>query len=194
MRLDTSTVANLVASSLPLSDWGFTESVRFVSVADPIIIFNSQWCRVKFLIEREMTKDFLRISYGRLHALDSSWIMHWNGENHYCWHSHPFDIRFMLEFLDGTSPQNAYKRRWTPFPFFEDYSNSKFAKSIDSLEERNLKLHSAIWEHYGLRFFELLDLRRPDLWEQYLDFLKECFKPKNSGSEKDGYPPEHRRC
>ena len=33
-----------------------------------------------------------------------------------------------------------------------------------------------IWEHYEQRFFELFDLRRPDLWDDYIGFLKEYEK------------------
>jgi hypothetical protein len=189
MRLDIDTVTNLVSSSLPLSDWGFTESVK----TDLTVIYNSQWCRIKFLIDRDMTKDYLYVYYGRLHALDNEQVMKWNGESCYCWHHH-LDLRLALEFLDGTSPQIVYKWRRIPLPLFEDYFNSKFAKSIDSNEERYLKLHSLIWSRYGLRFFELFDLRRPDLWEQYLGFLKEYYRLKNIGFKSDIDPPQRQKC
>jgi hypothetical protein len=189
MRLDIDTVTSLVSSSLPLSDWGFTESVK----TELTVIYNSQWCRIKFLIDRDMTKDYLYVYYGRLHALDNEQVMKWDGESCYCWHNH-LDIRRALEFLDGVSPQNAHKWQRTPLPLFEDYFNSKLTKSIDNIEERSIKLHSKIWEQYGVRFFELFDLRRPDLWNQYLEFLKEYYRLDDIGFPKDHDPPRYKRC
>jgi hypothetical protein len=42
--------------------------------------------------------------------------------------------------------------------------------------ERSLKLHAAIWEHYGLQFFELFDLRRAEEWKAYIQFLTEYYE------------------
>jgi len=187
MRLHIPAVTNLIAHSLPLQDWGFTESAK----TDSTIIYNSQWCRIKFVIEKDITEDHLHIYYGRLHASDNEQIMEWNGRKCYCWYHHA-DIKIALEFLDGVSPQNAYKWRRQPLPLFESYFNSEFAKSIDNAEERYLKLHAMIWEHYGTRFFELFDLRRPDLWEKYTQFIKEFYKIK--GLNPDVIPSRDQIC
>jgi hypothetical protein len=161
------TVANLVTQSLPLLDRSFAESAK----TDSYLIYNSPWCRIKFFIEKDRTQDYLHVYYGRLHAADNSWIMKWKRDNCSCWRHHA-DLQLILEFLDGTSPQEAYQRHLKPVPFIQDYYDSEFYKSMTSSEERTLKLHAAIWEHYGLPFFELFDLRRPELWESYIGFLK----------------------
>ena len=200
MRLDIVTVVDLVTRSLPLSDWGFTESAKM----DSYVIYNSEWCRIKFVIEKDRAKDYLHAYYGRLHALDNEWVMKWTGEKYYCWHTHPFETQLALEFLDDASPQEAYKRSQAPLPFFQDYHNSEFAKSISNIEERSLKLHSLIWKQYELRFFELFDLRHPNLWKQYLVFLKEYYKLydeamdiayKRDGLAREPFdPPQHNKC
>jgi hypothetical protein len=170
MRFDITTLLELVAYCLPLSDWSFVESAK----TDSAIIYNSPWCRMKFLIEEDRTQDYLHVYYGRLHAADNTQIMKWKGENCYCWHNYP-DIQLALEFLDGISPKDAYQHSGKPIPFFQSYYNSEFAKSIDDIYERALRLHAAIWNHYGLQFFELFDLRHPEIWERYIDFLKEFY-------------------
>ena len=197
MRLDIATVENFVAHSLPLSDWGFFESAK----TNLYVIYNSQWCRIKFLIDKDRNEDYLHIYYGRLHAPDSTWRMEWGGKSCYCWH---WDFREVLEFLDGASPQTAYEQRYTPFQFYEDFYNSKFEKSSESFLEKQIKLHSAIWDYYGIRFFELFDLRHPNLWEKYIKYLKEYYKLheeqidaayKLNGITRDPeYPPQYQKC
>lgn len=199
MKLDIATLTDLITQSLPLQDWGFTESAK----TDLFVIYDSQWCRVKFLIEKDRARDYLHVYYGRLHASDNSWTTNWKGEACYCWHNH-LDIQLALQFLDGVSPQDSYRRYSVSVPFFQAYYDSEFAKSISNVEEQLLKLHSFMWEHYGLRLFELFDIRRPDLWQPYLDFLRELYrlidKQMDAVYERDGLvrepldPPEHKKC
>lgn len=170
MRLDTFALTNLVVRCLPLQNWSFVESVK----TDLNVIYDSPWCRLRFFIEKNRTGDTLHVFYGRLHALDNAWTMKWNDENCYCWHDYS-DTQLTLKFLDGISPQAAYRQRLSPAPITREYHDSEFAKSIINYEERFLKLHAFIWEHYKLRFFELFDLRRPNLWEKYTGFLKEYY-------------------
>jgi hypothetical protein len=46
--------------------------------------------------------------------------------------------------------------------------------SCHYLVEKSSK-HSILWAHYNGKLFELFDLRRPDLWEAYREFLKEYY-------------------
>ena len=199
MRLDIDTLINLVSHSLPLSDWGFIESAK----TDLYIIYNSQWCRVKFLIEKDRARDYLHVYYGRLHASDNAWMLKWNDENCYCWHNH-FDIQLVIKFLDGIPPQVAYNEHLTHLKLFQDYYNSELAKSFTNIHEQFLKLHSTIWARYEIRFFELFDLRRPDLWKQYIDFLQDYYRiddeESNAVYRRRGQvrepvnPPLHKKC
>ena len=40
------------------------------------------------------------------------------------------------------------------------------------------------WDRYGVRFFELLDIRRTDLWNGYINFLKEYAKLEHEKDER----------
>ena len=46
--------------------------------------------------------------------------------------------------------------------------------TVDDIEY-SLRYHAAIWDYYGNRLFELFDLRQPELWEQYTQFVKEFY-------------------
>jgi hypothetical protein len=100
--------------------------------------------------------------------------MNWNGEECRCWH----DLDYVMHFLDGRAPADAVNlNRSHPItnPFYEDDSQQKFSRRQP---EWLAQMHTAIWRHYGKQFFELFDLRRPDLWEKYRQFLKEVYDIK----------------
>ena len=40
-------------------------------------------------------------------------------------------------------------------------------------ELSTIKLHNKIWEYYGKRFFDLFDMRNPELWERYVVYCNE---------------------
>jgi hypothetical protein len=60
------------------------------------------------------------------------------------------------------------------------------------LPELTLAMHKSIWKTYGQNLFELFDLRRPDLWEQYRKFLKEYYDIK--GRSPNIHPPLDQVC
>jgi hypothetical protein len=53
-------------------------------------------------------------------------------------------------------------------------------------------MHKAIWQYYGKRLFELFDLRQPDLWQEYREFLKEVYDIK--GRNPAIKPPMDKVC
>ena len=94
----------LLEQHLDFKKWGFEMS--YISPADvPVIIFDSQWCRVRFQLEKEVemhkTTETLAIRYGRLHAPNIGYIMKWDEKDYWCWHK---EWGF-LHFLDGQSPE-----------------------------------------------------------------------------------------
>jgi hypothetical protein len=120
--------------------------------------------------------DEISIDYGRLHAPNEDLFMVWNGEGCRCWHS----ILDPLRFLDGLTPEAAYKQAKVDnqLPLaVRNFRQSKEGKRL--LKEYSPKsaivLQATIWEQYGNRLFELFDLRRPDLWKDYRQFLKEYY-------------------
>jgi hypothetical protein len=160
--------------SLDISFWGFKES--YCSVKSQQLIFDSQLCRINMIWGGwdQAGGNSMYIRYGRLHAQDEGTTMLWNGEECNCWH----DIDHPLNFLDGLHPADVVKRFYShpvTDPFYENEIRQKFHRRQP---EWLSAMHLAIWKHYGDRFFEIFDLRRPDLWEKYQLFLGEFYDLK----------------
>lgn len=54
-------------------------------------------------------------------------------------------------------------------------------------------MHASFWEHYGQRLFELFDLRRPDLWDEYTRFVVE-YRRLDGRKPLSGYPSFEKIC
>ncbi len=172
----------LAQTFLNIKDWGFHESVRISETKFPKIIYDSQWCRLKFVWDGwEMYGGYtISIYYGRSHAPDNKPSITWNGEECFCWH----DIDNALNFLDGLSPQESVDQmrvhhRWPHV--MEQFRQSELGKSLTGTRRQPewlTRMHAAVWGHYKIHIFELFDLRRPDLWEKYRQFMKELYDIK----------------
>ncbi len=160
--------------SLNVSSWGFKETYH--SFESREMIFDSQFCRINLIWGGwdQTGGNSIYIRYGRLHALDEKKTMSWNGEECHCWH----DIDHPLNFLDGKLPADVVQRfasHPVTDPFYDKELRQKFHRRQP---EWVAEMHLVIWKHYGDRFFEIFDLRRPDLWEKYQLFLKEFYDLK----------------
>ena len=161
----------MLESILNFEYWGFKQTYSGLSnEAYPFVIYDSKWCRVKFALRagEKYRGDEMSVSYGRLHAPNDKGVMIWNGEECFCWN--PW--LEALYFLDGLSPQEAVnklrdKAEWPRVA--EQFKQSKLGKELARPKhpEWMTRMHAAIWEAYGERLFELFDLRKPDLWNQY---------------------------
>jgi hypothetical protein len=138
----------------------------------PILIYESEMCKVRFFCSRDRPYASepleINVNYGRLYAPYERNIIDWNNEKCYCWQDlslHPF-----LLFLDGLSPEKALQlhRPIILNEFLESSKNEKWP-----LYEIIVRMHSIVWKHYSQRLFSLFDLRNPEQWEEYLDFLRE---------------------
>jgi hypothetical protein len=158
--------------------WRFQES--YISPKrNPVIIYDSELCRVKFWIfvdgnHQYDQRDHMQVYYGRLHASNNEEFINWNDDKCLCWHR----IDYALNFLDGLSPEEASKAEFGPRVIEKFRNSGKFSGTSHPVWMA--EMHSAIWNHYGQRLFELFDLRRPELWEQYRLFIKEFYKSKDS--------------
>lgn len=170
----------LIEENLEIERWRFRPTfTKFARVNNIKIIYDSDWCRVKFKFSRVHYPgtDEILIDYGRLHAPDEDLFMVWNGEGCRCWHNFLDPLRF----LDGLTPQEAYQQamidKQLP-PVVREFRESEQARQLAKAYPPKAVIvqQSALWEHYGERFFELFDLRHPDLWEGYRRFLKEYYK------------------
>lgn len=149
----------------------FRESYRSAKPGE--LIYDSEWCRVNIVWGGwdNVGGNTISIYYGRLHALNEKATMIWDGEECRCWH----DFDYALHFLDGRTPTAAATLNVShPItdPFYEDTFRQRYHRRQP---EWLAQMHVTIWQNYGTRFFELFDLRRPELWGQYRQFLKEVY-------------------
>lgn len=171
---------SLLEDILNFKKWMFRRTYsKLINGVAPMVIYNSQLCRVKFVLEtgERYQGSQLSIYYGRLHASNDNFEMIFNGENCHCWHqAHKF-----LDFLDGLSPQESVYRLknkdlWPQVE--EEFRQSDIGRNLQTSNhpEWSARMHSNIWEYYGNRFFELFDLNNPSLWERLVHFNREYHK------------------
>jgi hypothetical protein len=166
----------LAQNHLDLVKWGFKES--YSSSRSGNLIYDSELCRVNLVWGGwdYIGGNSISMYYGRLHAPNEKATFRWNGEECYCWHR----FEHALHFLDGHTPVYHSKMLYT-HSLIEEYENSQVAQKLkgkNSQPEWLVRMHAMVWEHYAPRLFELFDLRRPDLWEQYRQFLKQVYDIK----------------
>jgi hypothetical protein len=170
-------VLKLIEGNLDIKRWGFRLAfTNFTKARNITAIYNSEWCRLSFMFSymRYPDADELSVDYGRLHAPNEAAFMEWNGEECRCWHNALVPLRF----LDGLTPTGAYKQvmvdKKVPIVVRNFIESSQGKKLIDEYPPKHeIVLHNTLWKHYGKRLFELFDLRRPDLWEEYRKFTSE---------------------
>ena len=169
-------MSRIAESFLDLALWGFKESYH--STKSGNLIYDSEWCRVNFVWGGWDYGDGNSISiyYGRLYAPNEETTMIWNNEQCHCWHR----LELPLHFLDEQTAEYASKTMYTHH-LMEQFKQSELGQSLIGKHRQPewlAQMHATIWQHYGKRFFELFDLRRPDLWERYRQFLKEVYDIK----------------
>jgi len=153
---------------LPLARFGFYETYRD---GQGLLILNSEWGRVRFSATWEQHpynhydgKYELSIYYGRLHAPNQDVGMKWQGEICECWLA---TWHYMFEFIDHAFPNQS---RVSDNDIFDEFR--KKSKEFPNGIHWRLAYTAEVWKYYTPQLFELFDLRRPELWEQYRDWLK----------------------
>jgi len=164
----------IIKNCFDLNKWGF-QMIYAGHIPDshPSIVYESSKCRVRFIWEEStderVREETTQILYGRLHAPISRQVMDWNGEKCYCWHNG----HKVLSFLDGLTPQQARKNGKSPIFMWDFYQANKNKGWRQA--EFEARRQAAVWEYYGQKLFDVFDLNRPDLWQQYTNFLKEYY-------------------
>src|SRR5687768_1285911 len=156
-------MTRLAENFLHLALWNFKENFHSAKLGN--LIFDSEWCRVSLIWGGwdYLGGNTIHIRYGRLHAPNEKATMIWNGEECRCWH----DFDYALHFLDGRAPVDAVKLNYS-HPITDPFYEAEFRQKFHHRQPEWLaQMHMTIWQHYGKRLFELFDLRRPDLWQQY---------------------------
>ncbi len=189
-------IAGMIEKLMGMKGWGFHKSyIDFTKWGSQKVIYDSEWCRINFIFSRERLPEYdeLSIHYGRLHAHNENPYMDWDGQQCRCWHKYTGALRF----LDGLSPSEAMEqvKVYKQLPaVMECYRKSEIGQELLAAYPPKYAIvqQSIIWEHYGTRLFELFDLRRPDLWEEYRKFIKEYHRLM--GTKTYYGPPEENIC
>jgi hypothetical protein len=161
----------IAQSFLNLELWGFKESYHAENPGK--LIYDSTTCRVSLIWGGwdPLGGNNINIRYGRLHAPNEKATMIWTGEECHCWHR----FEHVLHFLDGRAPADAVKLSFS-HPITDSFYESEFRQKFHRRQPEWLaRMHAVVWQHYDKRFFELFDLHRPDLWQQYQQFLKRYY-------------------
>jgi len=169
---------------LDFDRWGF--KISYYEYSERFrrtnVIYDSPLCRIEFRLNNIghfPDEDELHVMYGRHHALNNRLRMTYEGEECYCWH---YSIRYPVQFLEGISPQAIISHRdkvgGTPLPLV--LAELRQTDTIQKLRktyppEAVVRREALIWEHYGERFFQLFDLHRPDLWQDYRHYVEEIY-------------------
>ena len=174
-----------IEKELNLNQWGFKRiALRLHPEYVPRAIFQSKKCIVDFRWrqERSYTEATIFTTYARLHAPLDDTFMIWNGQKCHCWHS---DLD-LLNFLDDVPPRQMASQYYVRPSILQGFFENKKESFVGELTAKKTLL---IWNHYGDRFFNLLDLQYPQLWEKYSSFLKECYEQRDEFTKSKGLDP-----
>src|SRR5260221_9199091 len=100
---------DLLERFLPLKKWNFKQSAQFFdNKIFPVVIYDSENCRIKALYEApdRYIDHRITIHYGRKDVSDSGPGLLWKNRKdyyHLYWHS----VHFPLQFLERLSPREA---------------------------------------------------------------------------------------
>jgi hypothetical protein len=180
-------LVNVITNHLEFAKWGFETQIfrsgtRESDGTASTILFQSQSCKFEIVTFRDRPSDQPEIYffYGRLHAPDTETVMLWNGKECHCWHNHLF-LYVVLGFLDGLSPKELTTKEFAYQP--DVMTNFERDASADwSKHEYFAREHNTIWNHYGQRLFDVFDVRKPALWNQFTDYYQ-SFRSEAKGFE-----------
>jgi len=167
-----------ITQYLDFKRWGFDYEIFHSGSSfsfSSAIIFQSEFCKVRVWTFRDIRDNEAEIyyAYGRLHAPNEKHTIKfdkWGGREYTCWHDH-LNLYLVLGFLDGLSAEEVAKRE---FPYFPDVLLKFNEEAIGwGRQERFARQQNTIWNQYGQRLFGFYDLRTPNMWNQYIDFVKD---------------------
>ncbi len=182
-KRDYEELLGLINKNVDLKMWGFVQTYsRIVADTFPLIIYDNQWCRVRFEYNwvdyagLSIFKREAKIRYGRLHATnDGGYILGPNEKKAIGWHALRY---YVINFLDNLSPQEVVDGKGRDPRVINKFERTGLAWVLPE-ESRiggtivELRLHNRIWEYYGQKLFDVFDLRNPELWIKYVQFHNE---------------------
>jgi hypothetical protein len=163
--------------------WGFHLAYAGARpTADVILVYQSPLCRVRFGYARgrfaareaklgQGVEEEAFYEYGRLHAPDSEDALTIDGKKNVAWHYPPLLLNY-LECRDGRASLDEVAAA-PQLPFAKDRIRQEAqARGPSTWPETWASRIAVTWDLYGEHLFEVLDVRRPELWEGYRTFRK----------------------
>jgi hypothetical protein len=194
-NLATDNLDNFVLRYLDYPSNGFKKTFQSEQRGKPHIVVDSEWCRVSFRLDIDQfpKDDTLKIRYRRLHAPYDQSVMKWQGKSCFCWHR----VFHAVYYIDGLSPDEVIENEdQGKFPqiinkFLKSQKGKKYLETYYPIFQ--IASHSLLWAKYGKRLFEIFDLRRPELWDKYSQFIKEYHSSRKL-KPVPGYPNDDEIC
>lgn len=173
---------NLIDQSMDLKRWGFLKSYsRKETGASPFVVYDSRFCRVKIYYKPADYGNYRErdasVWYGRLHPMSDGEYVTINEKDKVYWHR-LINKYYVLNFLDGLSPQDVIEGKGQEPRVVYQFETSSLnwvlpEENLIARALKKLRLHNAIWEYYEQKLFDVFDLRKPELWEKYVQYHNE---------------------
>ena len=162
-----------INKNMDLERWGFVQTYSSIDKENLpfVVMYDSQQCRVRFEYYKpdyggvSHEERVVLILYGRLHTKsDSGIVEHKENKVIRNWH---YIYHYIIKFLDGIPPEDVMYSTEYHSPMLQEL------KKLGAVEQ-----HNKIWEYYGKRFFDLFDVRNPELWKKYVIYCNEVERLK----------------
>jgi len=170
-----------LATFLDFAKWGF--KVTYISPDRKTLIYDSPSSRLKSSLRIEREADEISVKHGRKHAPNEGHIIEWEGEKCVAWHN----IRYLHvpEFMDGLTARDVFERTLAQVesPAMTEFMKTQLGPRLP-YPASGLAYDQFLWERYGTKLFDLFDIRRADLWEDFQRFVSDYYALRMAASER----------
>jgi len=167
--------------------WGFRLAYAgTMPMTDVVLVYESSKCRMRFGFSRgqyttgkdkvgEGMEDHVFYGYGRLHAPDTDDTLTIDGKKCVAWH-HPALLLNYLEYRNGRASLDEIAAMPVVSPGKDKIAHEADPRGPSTRLEIWAARIAVTWERCAPELFELLDLRRPELWEGYRRFRQDLWE------------------
>jgi len=176
-----------IERQLDFDRWGFRLAYAGARpTASVVLVYESPKCRVQFgYVRGRFTRPQARVGegaeeeasygYGRLHAPDEEDTVTIDGKEYVAWH-YPPDLMNYLEYRNRRfSLEQVAAAPQLPL-VWREIKEEQERKQIGNRLEAWAARIALSWERYAPELFDILDLRRPELWEGYRRFRQDLWE------------------
>jgi len=176
-----------IERQLDFDRWGFRLAYAGARpTASVVLVYESPKCRVQFgYVRGRFTRPQARVGegaeeeasygYGRLHAPDTDDTLTIDGKKCVAWH-HPALLLNYLEYRNGRASLDEIAAMPVVSPGKDKIAHEADPRGPSTRLEIWAARIAVTWERCAPELFELLDLRRPELWEGYRRFRQDLWE------------------